>query len=592
MNTKQIRQSAVQQVQLIALVLAAFFHTGCANPNAIENKASVPLLITNAHIWTGDDANPAATCLAAFGGKLFYVGNDEFEVIRRACSNVIRYDAHGARIIPGLIDSHLHLISGGLQLSRLQLRDAANRDAFITAIADWAKKTPNGEWILGGRWSTESWPDPAQPRKEWIDPTTPNHPVLLSRMDGHGALANTVALKRAGITRAGPPDPPGGTIDRDPTTREPTGILKDAAIGLVSHHIPQSTDSQLDAALVAAMREANSHGLTSVHTMSPYTDLAVLDRAEKSNTLTLRARVFIMENDWRPFIEKAKRHIDTDWLRIRGFKQFMDGSLGSRTAYMSTPFTDKKNEHGILRELMIRDAHGGEISDTLDGSLFNAMCRAIFTAGYSPAIHSIGDQAIHLVLDEYQSVLRSATADTGKSGKPKFADPGWRPRIEHAQHLQPTDIPRFAQLGVVASMQPFHKADDGRYAEAAIGPERCKTSYAFRSLLESGAHVAFGSDWPVVTLNPFTGIHSAVTGRTLDGKTFVPEQNITVEQALKAYTSGAAYAAGDENTLGLLKEGYAADFVILNEDPLTLPPDALDKITVQQTYIAGNCVWP
>ncbi|MBI5763399.1 MAG: amidohydrolase [Planctomycetes bacterium] len=586
------------QLNRLPLVsFAAVLFAGCSQThNPTTHYSTGPLVITKARIWTGDDANPEATCLVIKDGAFTYVGNDQSEATRLAGANAIHHDANSARIIPGMIDSHLHLISGGLQLSRIQLRDVPNRDAFVAAIAERAKKTPKGEWILGGRWSTESWPDPAQPCKEWIDAVTPNNPVLLSRMDGHGALANSVALKLAGITRDGPPDPPGGAVERDAVTRVPTGLLKEAAIRLVAQHIPPASDREMDAALRAAMHEANRHGLTGVHTMSPWTDVAMLDRADQSGTLTLRTRVFVMEDDWRPFINKVKSHTDTERVRIRGFKQFMDGSLGSRTAYMAAAFTDNPPGQtrccGLLRELMRREQPSGEISENLDGSHFDALCTAACNAGYSPAVHSIGDQAIHLVLDEYERVLRGSISDTGKTGKPKFADPGWRPRVEHAQHLQPDDIPRFAKIGVVASMQPFHKADDGRYAETAIGPERCKTSYAFRSLLDAGAHVAFGSDWPVVTLNPFTGIHSAVTGRTLDGKTFVPEQNITVAEAITCYTSGAAYAAGDEGTLGKVKVGFAADFVILNQDPFTIPVNDLDKITVRETYVGGVRVWP
>lgn len=583
--------------QLSQIILAAFILTGCSQPhNAYFSNAIGPHLITNARIWTGDEANPEATCLVIKDGMFYYVGNDQSDAAARAGTNAIHHNANGARIIPGMIDSHLHLISGGLQLSRIQLREVPDRAAFVAAIAERAKKTSKGDWILGGRWSTESWPDPAQPRKEWVDAVTPNNPVLLSRMDGHGALANSVALNLAGITRDGPADPPGGAIERDPTTHEPTGILKESAIGLVSKLIPPTSDRELDAGLTAAMREANRHGLTGVHTMSPWSDIAVLDRADRTGRLTLRTRVFVMEGDWRPYVKMARSQRASPFVSIRGFKQFMDGSLGSRTAYMSRPFADYQEGHGsccgILRELMRRDQPDGEISESLDGSRFDALCRAVLAAGYSPAIHSIGDQAIHLVLDEYERVLRSSIADTGKTSKPKFADPGWRPRVEHAQHLQPNDIPRFAKLGVVASMQPFHKADDGRYAEAAIGPERCKTSYAFRSLLDAGACVAFGSDWPVVTLNPFTGIHSAVTGRTLDGKTFVPEQNITVAEAIRGYTSGAAYAAGDENMLGKIKVGFAADFVILNQDPFTIAADDLAKVTVKETFVGGVRVWP
>ncbi len=531
----------------------------------------------------------------AVDGRITYVGNDEAEANHFAGTNANSLNANNARIIPGLIDSHLHLISGGLQLSRLQLREVPDRAAFIAAIADRAKRTTKGDWILGGRWSTESWPDPAQPCKEWIDAVTPNNPVLLSRMDGHGALANSVALKLAGITRDGPADPPGGAIDRDPATHEPTGILKDTAMQIVSSRVPRTPDRELDAALTAAMREANRHGLTSVHTMSPTNDIPVLVRADRDERLTLRTRVFVMENSWSDAI-RGSAYDGTERFEIVGLKLFADGSLGSRTALMTDPYADntasKKEWRGIVREYIATATHSIGPNTSLVGTEFDKTCRSAVTAGLSPAVHCIGDLANCLVLNQYETQFGTARSEIGNQGFAKITHGIIRPRIEHAQHLRPSDIPRFAKIGVVACMQPFHKADDGRYAETAIGPERCKTSYAFRSLLDAGAHVAFGSDWPVVTLNPFTGIHSAVTGRTLDGKTFVPEQNITVAEAIKCYTSGAAYAADDESTLGKITVGYAADFVILNQDPFTIPVNDLDKITVRETYVGGVRVWP
>lgn len=577
---------------LFAIVAVA----GCASPRSTNTHPNIsPLLVTGARIWTGDDAYPEASCLVIKDGTIDYVGNDQSDAAARAGTNAIYHNANGARIIPGMIDAHLHLISGGLQLSRLQLREVPDRAAFVAAIAGRAKKTPKGEWILGGRWSTESWPDPAQPRKEWIDAVTPNNPVLLSRMDGHGALANSVALKLAGITRDGPTDPPGGAIERDPTTSEPTGILKDTAMQLVSSRVPRTPDRELDAALTAAMREANRYGLTSVHTMSPTNDIPVLVRADRDERLTLRTRVFVMENSWSDAI-RGSAYDGTERFEIVGLKLFADGSLGSRTALMVDPYADntasRKEWRGIVREYIATATHSIGPNTSLVGTEFDRTCRSAVTAGLSPAVHCIGDLANCLVLNQYEAQFGTARSEIGIQKFAKITHGIIRPRIEHAQHLRPSDIPRFAKLGVVASMQPYHKADDGRYAEAAIGPERCKTSYAFRSLLDAGAHVAFGSDWPVVTLNPFTGIHSAVTGRTLDGKTFVPEQNITVAEAIRGYTSGAAYAAGDENHLGKIKAGFAADFVILNQDPFAIPPDELANVTVKETYVAGVRVWP
>lgn len=535
------------------------------------------LVVHNAAIWTGNPDQPEASVLAVRGDEFAYVGNEMPKPSRIGRRTQV-IDAQQARIVPGLIDAHLHLISGGLQLTRLNLRDVPDRAAFIARVAARAKATPTGRWILGGRWSTESWPDPTQPNKSWIDPVTGDRPTLLYRMDGHGALANSAALKLAGITAEGPPDPPGGLIERDAKTGEPTGILKESAIDLVSRHVPTPSAGELDTALAAAMHHANSHGITAVHTMSPWSEYAVLDRARRAGRMTLRVRQYVSEADWRPLIGKVRRTRGDDWLRICGFKQFMDGSLGSRTACMAEPYADQPDNRGVLREVMYASG-----SDQPDAGHLTEMCRDAVEADLSPAIHAIGDQANRIVLDTYEQVRRSNESPSDAHRVPL--------RIEHAQHLLPDDIERFATLGVVASMQPLHKADDGRYAVGAIGIERCRTSYAFRSLIDAGAVVAFGSDWPVVSLNPMEGIHAAVTGRTLNDQIFVPEQNISSEQALRAYTTGAAQAAGDREKLGVIRPGALADFVILDADLLAIRAAAIRVVRVNQTFVGGRRVY-
>lgn len=577
--------------------------TACAHPHTDTN-----LIVYNAKVWTGDPANPIADSFRIESGRFVAVGNGlEKDRSAQPDTQTGYLDARGARIVPGLIDAHLHLLGGGLQLSRLNLRDVPDRAAFIAALAERATQTPKGQWIQGGRWSTESWPDPAQPTRHWIDAVTPYHPVLLSRMDGHGALANSVALKLAGIDANGPADPPGGQIERDPATGEPTGILKDAAIDLVSSRIPAPSTAQLDAALKAAMVEANRHGITGVHTMSEYYELAPIDRARDAGSLTLRVRFFISEDNWRDYIDRAKNHKNDDMLRVCGFKQYADGSLGSRTAYMHMPYSDnppdRKDGRGLPRAFLGVDKPPQQSRyDKAWYSELDRMCEAAFVSGLSIAIHAIGDEANRVVLNKYAHWFgnhfgppnaREQNPDGVRQVAGPFNPPdGMRLRIEHAQHLLPNEIPRFARLGVVASMQPLHKADDARYAEKAIGPVRCRTSYAFRSLLDAGAHVAFGSDWPVVSLNPFLGVHAAVTARSLDGDVFVPEQSIRLEEALTAYTVGAAYAAGDEKSLGRIAPGCCGDFVILDSDILTLPPDELSGASVKATYLGGRQVWP
>ncbi len=530
------------------------------------------LIVLNAKVWTADPEFASAEAFAIRGGRFTAVG-DERSVSRSRGSATRIIDAGGKRIVPGLCDAHMHFISGGLQLSRLNLRDVADRAEFIRRIGDKARKAKRGEWLRGGRWSTESWPDPTQPNKTWIDPVTGSVPVLLARMDGHGALANSAALSIAGIDRAGPPDPPGGEIVRDSETNEPTGILRDSAIGLVSRHAPRTSLGQEIEAIQAATAEAHRHGITMVHTMSSWSDVGPLRAAQRAGDLPLRIRLYVNEDDWTVYLGMVKQLPGDDWFRIPGFKQFMDGSLGSRTAYMAAPFADNPPEQPDRRGLL------SAVMQT-EGKL-QRLCAAADSAGFDPAVHAIGDQGNHLLLDIYEAVSKANGPRAGR-----------RMRVEHAQHLLPADIARFAGLGVTASMQPLHKADDGRYAEQAIGTARCRTSYAFRDLLDAGANLAFGSDWPVVTLNPFRGMHAAVTGKTLDGETFVPEQNISVEEALRAYTAGAAYAAGDEDRLGRIRAGFLADFVILEDDVLAVPADCIGEVRVKQTFVEGRPVWP
>lgn len=518
------------------------------------------MLVTGA-IWTGDPKRPTAEAMAIVGGRIVAVGN-RGDLLASYSRNQL-LDCGGRRIIPGLIDAHVHLVGGGLSLRRLAMRELADRAQFVSAVARRSRQLGPGEWLLGRGWSTDSWADPSAPTREWIDEATGDHPALLQRMDGHCALANSAALRLAGLDGPNVPNPPGGTIERDSAGRA-TGILKDAAIALVSRHVPEPGLDEKCEAIRAAMREANRCGVTAVNTMSEWNDLAALRCVHDVGDDTLRVIVYVQEPDWGPFVERVRSFgVDDDRLRIAGFKAYMDGSLGSRTAYMHDPFADQPANRGLM-------AGGPETPARLSANF-----READAAGLQCAVHAIGDEGNHVLLDLYARYARDRRA-----------------RIEHAQHLLPGDIPRFAELGVVASMQPYHKADDGRYAEAAIGVERCRTSYAFADLLRSGAHVAFGSDWPVVSINPFTGIHAAVTGRTLDGKAWMTHENISVEQALECYTRGAAYACGMDGRIGMLATGFLGDFAILDSDPLTAPVEELEATRVAETYAGGRKVWP
>lgn len=556
-------------IRLLAALALGSLSIGCSATTQTDSREFV---VVNARVWTADPDRAEATAFVVRDGRFAYVG-DEAGARSHASADAATIDARGRRVLPGLIDSHLHLIDGGLQLSRINLRDVPDRQAFVKSVARHAAVLPKGQWMQGGRWSTESWRDPTPPRKEWIDEATSKHPVLLSRMDGHAALANSVALAIAGIDRSGPPDPPGGVIERDGVTGEPTGILKDAAISLVRRHIPPLTEAELDAGLAAAMKHANAHGITSVHTMSSYSHLAAFDRAREKGTLTLRIRHYISEDDWRAYLDRAKNHTEDAWVRVAGFKGYADGSLGSRTAYMQAPYADNPADKADWRGLLIER---GESASLI------TLYADVLASGFAPAIHAIGDEAVSQELER----LSTAKDDSMHSSRPT-PPKSVKPRIEHAQHLLPDDISRFGKLGVIPSMQPLHKADDARYAEQAIGPERCKTSYAFRSLIDTGATVAFGSDWPVVSIDPFLGVRAAVTGLSLDRKLFVPEQNISVAEALTCYTRNAAIAANDEPELGIIREGYFADFVIVDFDPFAFDPAKLGEFR-GETYVAGR----
>ena len=534
------------------------------------SKRAPTLIILNGKVWTGVRGAPEGEALAVTGSTITAVGSSE-DIRKLADSRTQVIDAAGRRIIPGITDSHTHIINAGLQLSRLYLREVRDKEQFVNAVAAAVTRLTPGQWLLGGRYSVESWENSSSPSKEWIDEVTPGTPVFLTRMDGHQALANSVALKYARIDANGPPDPPGGEIERHPATGEPTGILKDAAMELVSTHIPKTNKREKYEALQLIARVANAWGITSVHDMSEPDDLPVFLMARRRGVLSIRVYSYVMteelEKTW-PTI-KALETTGDDMFRVQGFKTFMDGSLGSRTAYMHEPYTDATPQTTYPRGM--RSAQAADL-DALRQQIKWALDH-----GLQIAVHAIGDQANHELLD-----ILASLPDC----------PRRRHRTEHAQHLLPEDITRFAELGVIASMQPFHKADDGRYAEQALGPIRARTSYAFNDLLRSGATVCFGSDVPVVTNNPFSGMAAAVSAKTLTGEAWVPSQSISREAALRCYTVTPPHAVFQEDVLGALEVGKLADIVILNTDILTAPIDEIHRTEAYITIVDGKIVHP
>jgi predicted amidohydrolase YtcJ len=561
---------AMLRKSLIVLVCALAAAACSRQPSPTPAKPGT-VAIVNARIWTGDDAQPWAQALVIDGATLVLVGTDE-DARNANAAQVI--DAGGRLIVPGFTDAHVHFLDGGSSLASVQLRDARTREEFVARIKAFAATVPAGTWITGGNWDHSLWGGEL-PTREWIDAVTPDHPVWINRLDGHMSLANSVTLKLAGITRA-TKDIAGGAIVRDPKG-EPTGVLKDNAKAPVDAAMPEPSAQMQDRALQAAMKYVNEQGVTTVHNMGTFGDLAVFARAAKANALTTRIYAVTPLDQWEKLHDAvtAKTYGGTDgrgdeWLRVGGLKGFMDGSLGSHTAAFDEPFADAPKDRGLLLnppEKMYEWISGAD------------------KAGLHVMVHAIGDRAIGMLLDIFERV--------GKENGARDR----RFRIEHTQHLRERDIPRFAQLDVTASMQPYHAIDDGRWAEQFIG-KRIATTYAFRSLLDAKARLAFGSDWFVAPPTPLEGIYAAATRRTIDDKNpngWVPAQKITVEEALRAYTANGAYASFDESRKGTLTAGKLADLVVIDRDLFNIQPEEIRNAKVVTTVVGGKVVsgaWP
>ena len=536
---------------------------GCSKGEA-PGDVPVSLAVVNARVWTGNPQRPWADAIAARGDTIAAVGSSA-EVKKAAGEGARVIDAHGALVVPGFNDSHIHFVDGGFRLSSVQLRDAGTPEKFISRIKEYAATVKPGTWIMGGDWDHTSWGGEL-PRRDWIDSVTPNNPVWVQRLDGHMGLANSAALRAAGVTRA-TKDVDGGTIVRD-AAGEPTGILKDNAMSLLDKAVPELTPELADRALDTAMKYVAAQGVTSVQNMGSWSDLAVFERANKAGRLITRIYSVVPLATWERLRDTvAARGRGDEWVRIGGLKGFVDGSLGSHTAAMLEPFTDSPTDTGLL------------VNTPED---LYAWTSGADKAGLQVMVHAIGDRAIRLQLDIYDRVER----EDGPRDR--------RFRIEHAQHLAPSDIPRFAKLDVIASMQPYHAIDDGRWADGVIGTERAKTTYAFHSLLDAKARLAFGSDWFVAPPTPLEGIYAAATRRTLDGKHpdgWVPDQKITVQEALRAYTTGSAYASFEENRKGTLERGKLADFAIIDRDITRIPPEEIRDAHVLMTVVGGKVVY-
>ncbi|MHC1732651.1 MAG: amidohydrolase [Bacteroidales bacterium] len=521
------------------------------------------MIFTNARIWTGNAEQPYAEAMAVSGDTILAVGSNR-EVMKYKSGADTVIDLGGRFVAPGFIDSHLHLLQGGSNLASVQLRDASTPEEFIRRIKEYAATLKPGTWILGGDWDGMGWE--SLPQKDWIDSVIPENPVFVSRLDGHMALANSLAMKLAGVDRR-IKDVSGGTITRD-GSGEPTGIFKDNAMDLISVKIPEQSAEEVDRAIIAAMNYLASNGVTSAHAVDAAAYADALERVRARGEQITRLYYLQTISRWKDMKEQVERDGRGDrWISTGGVKGFVDGSLGSHTAAFLEPYTDLQTDTGLF------------VNSEKD--LYNWILESD-KAGLQVVIHAIGDEAINFLLNAYEKVA----AENGERDR--------RFRIEHSQHIAPADIERYGKLKVIASMQPYHAIDDGRWAEEYIGPERVKTTYAFRSLLDSGATLAFGSDWFVAPATPLEGIYGAVTRRTLDGKNpegWVPEQKITVEEALKAYTINAAYASFEEDLKGSLEPGKLADFVVLDRDITVIDPVDIWDVKAQQTWVGGKKVF-
>jgi predicted amidohydrolase YtcJ len=539
-----------------------------------QSKPAADLLITNARIWTVDKARPTAQAVAVLGDRIVAVGlNVDVEVWRGPKTRVI--DARGQPLLPGFNDAHVHFVSGGQQLDNVQLNDAASNEEFARRIGERAKIRPKGDWILGGDWDETKWNPATIPTKELIDPLTPETPVFVSRYDGHMVLANSVALRLAGIT-AQTPDPPGGLIVRD-VQGNPTGALKDAAMDLAAKAIPPLSHDQRMHAAKRALAHAASLGVTSIQHMDPdYEDVAVYRELLQRGELTTRIYAAPLIIDVDDQVKIGIGHaFGSPFLRIGAVKAFADGSLGSRTAYFYEPYLDQqKSDQPNNRGLLSDEMH--------PISLMRDRMLKADAAGLQICTHAIGDEGISTILDLYSDVIRA----DGEADR--------RFRIEHAQHMAAKDFDRFAQLHVIASVQPYHAIDDGRFAEGRIGHDRASRTYAFRTFRNHGVRLAFGTDWDVAPLDPLLTIYAAVTRATLDGKNpngWFPEQKLTVAEAVEAYTMGSAFAEFQENEKGSISPGKLADMVLLSQDIFSIEPEEIRNTKVLKTFVGGKMIW-
>ncbi len=542
---------------LALMVLAA------ARPMAAPCEPEI--VLHGGTIFTVDPAQPWAEAVAICGERIAAVGRSA-DLLREASPRARRIDLQGRLVVPGFNDSHVHLIDGSTQLVEVDLRTSRDAAEMAARLANYVATQPKGRWILGGFWDHEAWPDKTVPTREAIDKATPDHPVFVQRLDGHMGLANSLALKLAGITAA-TPVPDGGTIVKD-ARGEPTGLLKDNAMALVTRVVPPPDLSETLMKARAGLAHAARLGVTTIQDMTTSaTELLAYQALRARGELPLR----ITSHQNRPIRSLVEAGITTgfgdDWLRIGGIKLFADGAMGSGTAAFYAPYADDPTTSGLLIQSPEELARQMREADA---------------AGFELVVHAIGDKANATVLDILEAINREAPA------RPR------RARIEHAQVVREADKKRFAALGVIASIQPTHCIDDMRWAEKRIGHERAADAYDFKSFVSAGVRVAFGTDWFVEPLDPMLGLYVAVTRQFPDGTPaggWFPEERITMAEAIEFYTAGSAYAELTDTRKGRLKPGYLADLVVLSNNVFEIPPRDILSTTPILTMVGGRVAY-
>lgn len=548
-------------------LVVALFVLFCAVSSGFSQNGAADLVITNANIRTMDSKRTVARAMAMIGRKIRAVGS-EADIKPWIGPKTKVIDAGGKTVIPGFNDAHVHFMETGYQLASVDLRDAKSPQEFVARIKAFAAKLPKGRWITGGQWDHENWTPNDLPTAALIDAATPDHPVFINRLDGHMALANSLAMRLAKVDKS-VKDVAGGEIVRD-AAGNPTGIFKDAASGYIDRAIPAASFEQRLEAAQAATDHAASLGVTSVQDMSANgTEIGVYQELLRRGTLKTRVYNCSPLGDYKRWANTgARRAFGDPMLRVGCLKGYADGSLGSTTAWFFEPYLDAPNSTGLSM---------ADVTTTMRDDITNAD-----KAGLQVRIHAIGDKANATILDHYLAVDKA----NGASDR--------RFTIEHAQHMRLEDLKRFASQKVVASMQPFHIIDDGRWAWKRLDAPRLKGTYAFRTILDSGGVLAFGSDSPVAPLNPILGVYGAVTRRTLDDKNpggWIPEQKITVDETVRAFTWGSAYAEFQDHEKGTLGPGMIADFIILSDDIFTIEASKIRDVKVMKTFVDGKLVY-